>query len=412
MSNIIRGVFIVIFVGLMLLPTAQYYFSPLNLPQLKEGRTKLPFPGEGDVFTVIWDVLSKQGAIGKLTAYFDDNFVFRDLLIMLANQIRYDIFKESSQVVVGKDGWLYDRVVITRDQPNADRMSDEDLMRVVGRIKQLDDYLAGRGIHLLLVPVPLKNTVMDDNLGARYPRISPNIYERFVARLADSGVDFVDVREVLRNPEYAKSSYFKTDLHWTYVGAALVAKEIVNRIGRRFGGDVVWQEAAASVVREAEFSGGEARSMGLLRPVFERNSVIKPAVIGCVQAVSPPADPFGAEYRKKENLCKIPLLPKTVMVGNSFNMYFEATGIFEYFSHAFRLWDVYMFTKPEDLIPAGSKVVVLQLYELQLSVQYASDAWWQKFDSSAAAQGNGGDISRFSRGGGRNGFVEAIRPNN
>jgi len=340
------------------------------------------------------------------------HFVFRDFLIMLANQIRYDLFGESSQVIVGKDGWLFDRVIITRDQPRADRMSDEDLALVVGRIKLLDSYLAGRGIHLLLVPVPLKNTVMVDELGARYPRSSPNIYDRFTGRLVESGVDFIDVREVLRNSEYVKSSFFKTDLHWTYVGAALVAKEIVNRIGRVSGGDDVWKGPAVSLARQANFLGGEARSMGLLRPVVETNSLVSPSVTGCTYAITPPAEPFGAEYRKKNVPCGVRLLPQTVMIGNSFIKYFEATGIFDYFEHVYRLWDVYMFTKPEDLIPKGTKVVVLQLYELQPNVQYASDEWWKKFDVSASQKADRNDVSRFSRGGGADGFVNAIKPIN
>jgi len=77
MLNIIRSVFIVIFVGLMLLPAVQYYFSPFSLPQLKEGRTKLPFPGGQNAFSVIGDVVSKKEAIGKLTAYFDDHGRFK-----------------------------------------------------------------------------------------------------------------------------------------------------------------------------------------------------------------------------------------------------------------------------------------------------------------------------------------------
>ncbi|MBF0293404.1 MAG: hypothetical protein HQK86_14740 [Nitrospinae bacterium] len=93
-------------------------------------------------------------------------------------------------------------------------------------------------------------------------------------------------------------------------------------------------------------------------------------------------------------------------------MFFKKTGIFEYFAHGYRLWDFYFFTKKEDLIPVGTKVVVLQLYELQLGVQYLSDQWWSKFDQDYKAAEDRPLPDKFSKGAGIDGFVAPLKPLN
>ena len=281
---------------------------------------------------------------------------------MCSNQMKFELFGESEQVIVGRDGWLFDRRVITHDQRQLDMLSENELNRIVDRIRKLNNYLKMRGIYLLLVPVPWKNTVIDDVINEKYKRATPNIYDRFINKLRQSGqIGFIDVRSVFQSSNKPKETYFRTDAHWNYWGASLVAHEIVNRLGMVTGSGTVWQEQALNMPR-AYYSGAEAQSMGLLRPPTEYSYKeysydVDAKDIHCTKPSEVVPEPYGAEYKENGN-CSISLIPQTLMVGNSFNMYFEKLGIFQYFTHVFRLWDVFFFTKQEDLIPVGTKVVV------------------------------------------------------
>src|SRR5262245_21621978 len=39
--------------------------------------------------------------------WFDDRYGFRDLLIRTKNQIDYTLFRSSTRVAIGRDGWLF-----------------------------------------------------------------------------------------------------------------------------------------------------------------------------------------------------------------------------------------------------------------------------------------------------------------
>ncbi len=97
----------------------------------------------------------------------------------------------------------------------------------------------------------------------------------------------------------------------------------------------------------------------------------------------PAVEPFGAHFTSSGKN-GIALLPKTVMVGNSFNLYFESTELYEYFSDLYRLYDEYFFTKGPSILPPDTRFVTWQFYETQIVGQMAADRWWTWLDGAPA----------------------------
>ena len=192
------------------------------------------------------------------------------------------------KVLVGRDGWLFYKPgcddMLARPRPTANITND-----AVAAITAFRDALAARGIHLLVVPAPNKESVYPDRLTRRVAdgrSVMSAATSDVLARLKSANVECVDLfalfAEARTNTAVSDAAalYLTQDSHWSPSGVALAAKIVARRLvelGWAKPGSVEYSDRPASVERL-----GDVLHM-LQSSRLERRAT--PERVPCLQAV-------------------------------------------------------------------------------------------------------------------------------
>ena len=147
------------------------------------------------------------------------------------------------KVLVGRGGNLFYAPGVNAISQRV-RRGESSPSDAVAAVKDFSDQLAARGVRLLVVVAPNKESVYPQWLTgfAKPPSrvINPDTRD-FFAGCATAGVEVVDLfacyREISRYPYYLAQ-----DTHWSPTGLAVAALAVASRIGPRRVSDVATQE--------------------------------------------------------------------------------------------------------------------------------------------------------------------------
>ena len=204
----------------------------------------------------LWDRLQAgnthfmQDAKAYEKALEDDSFLAQATLPRTQDFTAAYLGLGNEQVYLGRDGWLF-------YQPEVAYLSGEgflrpDFLRARARsgradekvqpdplkaILQFRDQLAQRGIHLILMPAPVKPMIEPERLTNRYyaplpiPLQNPS-YPAFLLALKNADVDVLDVSEALAQAKLQTGNhqYLLTDTHWTPEAMELAAGLLAQKI--------------------------------------------------------------------------------------------------------------------------------------------------------------------------------------
>ena len=150
----------------------------------------------------------RSGRFGdEIEEYLADQFPGRDAWVTVKT-LAERLFgkRESGGVYFADDGYLIEiRKTLDAGQAEAN----------LAALKKLQDALAEKGIPIRLMLVPTASDILSDKL----PAFAPNADQQAViARAKELGLNVTDVREALRTHS-AEYIYYKTDHHWTSLGA-------------------------------------------------------------------------------------------------------------------------------------------------------------------------------------------------
>ena len=167
-----------------------------------------------------------------------------------------------SQVVIGKDGWLYlgDRhertITVTR---NGATVEDAKISAEIGlATRSWEQWLKGRGVRMyLLMLCPNKDTI--------YPEFSPDWMQATGnsptnALLANVSQDlYVDPRGALRaaKHEFLAPLYYKTDTHWNGLGAWVAFRTLETKIALTESGLRWFSSPDIRALKISERHGGD-----------------------------------------------------------------------------------------------------------------------------------------------------------
>jgi hypothetical protein len=142
------------------------------------------------------------------------------------------------KVVVGHDGWLFYRPgLLTMTQRPPVPAQDP-----YPAIKSFHDQLQARGIHLIVLPVPNKESVHPEQLSRRADQsgvIKTRRLRALLDRLQAAGIEFVDLFELFDRAQRAdtrinrQALYLYKDTHWSPAGMKLAAEAVARRIIER-----------------------------------------------------------------------------------------------------------------------------------------------------------------------------------
>jgi len=143
-------------------------------------------------------------------------------------------------VLAGKDGWLY----LARERPYLNVMDDyrvtakltpQEVETWVAVFTARRDWLAKRGIPYMVVVVPNKANVYPEFIPGRFNRIHRHTkLDQMLAALTDAGVDAVDLRPAVLEAKNHGPGYYRTDSHWTPLGAFFGYARVVDRLKKYF----------------------------------------------------------------------------------------------------------------------------------------------------------------------------------
>jgi len=166
----------------------------------------------------------------------ENGLIYSDYLVRMDNitKIIFLRYSQSNMVVIGKDGWLY----VDADDSMADYRglvpySGSHLSYILNIVKSERDYLRARGIPLLLVVAPNKESVYPEYLPDSIKKLGTETrLDQIEAYFkSNSDIQILDLRQVLIEAKNDKQVYRKTDSHWNSYGAYLAYCEIMKAIG-------------------------------------------------------------------------------------------------------------------------------------------------------------------------------------
>jgi hypothetical protein len=219
------------------------------------------------------------------------------------------------KALLGRDGWLFYRpgydAMLAGAVPEMAAADDP-----VAAIVAWRDALAARGVHLLVVPTPNKESIYPDRLTGRGVAgrglMSPATRD-LLARLKSAGVECVNLFGVFAEARAnaaagAAPLYLAQDSHWSPAGVALAARCVAKRLTEKG-----WVKPGATAYRERP--AGVQRSGDVLRmmqsPWLER--WFPPEAVPCTEVVHAET---GAPYKHD-------LDSPILVLGDSFLRIFE-----------------------------------------------------------------------------------------
>jgi hypothetical protein len=322
---------ILLFFGFLLLPTINQVTGYPRIAPLEEYRKLEERPVPAAFFNS--EKVDLLGFTGQLNKWYSDQFGTRPLWVRLRTQALYSIFRESDQVYVGKDGWLFYRSVLDRELPAQEMIPEEGRKALVAKFGRLSELLNERGIRLYILPLTTKNHYYPEYLPASAGHGSAfQFYDIFVDELiADKRNRVIDSRQRLME---AKNSglkiYHKTDFHWTDAAAPIAMGPALADMAAYDGKPHLAKAWTTEETVMANFSGGQARALPLLRTPIEQTVGVKPT--GPMTTFDLKPDFNGFEQTGVAMPASGDLLSPIIVFGDSFFDALERAGFYTNFS--------------------------------------------------------------------------------
>ena len=377
MSRRIRSTTIALFFCILAAPFVQRRLRLFHYDPVSEFRSKNPRPVDYASMLAPGNAFSR-----KYEEYFNDSYGFRDLLIRLKNQIDYSVFNRSDRIVLGKDGWLFYKSVVEEEQVYLEQHPPEDIDRLFRRLLGLNEALKAKGVVLIVVPAPLKDTIYPELVpGSTARRPHPTAFQRYRAFLKEHPeIVTIDAQSTLERLKTSFPVFHKTDFHWNDVAGFYLARELIDRMAELTGSAALW-ELPLEAARESFKDGGENRSLALLWPIVENGLSLKsPGGRWQAGVWTRSSNPNQWEYRTN-----VPgerrLLPGTVLFGDSFADAFVRADFYVYFSSLQKFSNFDLKQNFRGSI-VGSRFLILEHIEDHLNVMLQDLFWPDEVTSS------------------------------
>ncbi len=175
----------------------------------------------------------------------------------------------NEQVALGRNGWLFYQPDVTyltgpgfldRSFQRSRARSGSSARAVqpdpIEAIVRFRDQLQSRGIHLVVMPIPVKPMIEPEFLSqadarSRIPLQNPS-YGSFLDSLTRAGIDYLDVSQALaRRKRLIGPQFLRTDTHWTpeaMESAVALLADKIRGIDTAQGGPLIELRQSAQVV--------------------------------------------------------------------------------------------------------------------------------------------------------------------
>ena len=168
----------------------------------------------------------------------EESFYTRGRLINLIANLRYKLGdRVFPKVVVAENGWLiFTAEGDIQDFQKAEAFTEEELSTFQTDLDALAANYAERGITLLVVVVPNKNTIYPERVPSQIGVLgTESRLEQVTSYLKAHGqTQILDLRPALREAKAEHEIYYATDTHWNGYGSHLAYAAIMNELQKTF----------------------------------------------------------------------------------------------------------------------------------------------------------------------------------
>lgn len=163
-------------------------------------------------------------------AYLADHFAFKPQLVTADAVMKKTIFGESvsTQVIVGKDGWLFFEPTL-KDYLKVFVLSDNEIYRIAKTLELQKEYLARRDVEFIFTVAPNKASIYPEYMPDRYLSVGKlNNFEKLCRQLDAVSFTYLNLHRVLKSGD--EQLYHKLDSHWNNLGALAVYRAIIGEV--------------------------------------------------------------------------------------------------------------------------------------------------------------------------------------
>jgi hypothetical protein len=248
---------IILFAGLLWLPTADYFGHLDRTQSPDENRLLAPPPRLSRP-----DLAGVRACVAATEAYFNDHFGFRRRLVRWNQQWRARLYRSgdgANHVIVGQNGWLYfTEADMIEHYLCLKSFTPQELQSWQRLLERRRDWLAARGIQYLFIIPPDKQSIYPEDLPSWLLQARPaggrTKLDQFVEYMkAHSTVEILDLRPALSAGKKAAPTYLQNDSHWNLYGGFLGSQEVIKKLSQQFPalpplelGDFDWTNAPAT----------------------------------------------------------------------------------------------------------------------------------------------------------------------
>jgi alginate O-acetyltransferase complex protein AlgJ len=285
------------------------------------------------------------GSIAQLpagfSAWFDDHFGFRSLLVRWYGESRLFVLRTSpsAAVIEGEHGWFfYGEDKSVEDYANVEPMSDEALANWRAAILRARDWLRARNVAYVFTIAPDKHVIYADEMPRTLARVGElSRTDQLFTALQDTGLA-VDLRGSELEAKTRERVYQQTDTHWNDRGALVAYQQIIRAVRARVPRTPPAWARTDFIAEEHSIEGLDlAGMMGLTRVLREVDLTLVPRRPRRARVIEPAgAKPTDEEGRLVTEIDD-PSLPRAVIFRDSFTSRL-VPFLSEHFSRVVYLW--------------------------------------------------------------------------
>jgi len=264
-----------IFLLVLFLPTVDFFLKIDPYKRNNEKRELAKFSGLPETIS------SLQKFPREFTAYLNDNFGFRNSLILGNYLVKYCLMgvSPSDKVLVGKNGWFFyagDGEV--NDCRHVSRFTEDQLSRMVMSYEMKRQWLAEQGIRYILVIAPNKSSIYVENLPADFNMIRPkSVVDDFINFIEKkSSVCVIDPRNRINSEKKNAILYYKCDSHWNNYGAFIAYSQIMESVQSWYPDTQFFTLADFVITKKMVKNGDVAGLIGGGKYLKDEDYVFKP----------------------------------------------------------------------------------------------------------------------------------------
>ena len=223
MKKTFQTVYIVLFFLLLCLPMALMPFFHNDASLEKRALAKFPaYLADGRLNLQFSD---------QFESWVNDHLPLRPQLLTASNTLRGELLHgQTSNVIVGKEGWLFFQSE-GADYIGASAMTDDQINALAVTLSLLQERVEENGGRFTFVPMPNKSSVYGEKMPDWYPRAAETNLTRLQAALPGYGVNYTDMLSLL-TAHKGEGVYHRRDSHWNYRGALLGYDAILTSLDR------------------------------------------------------------------------------------------------------------------------------------------------------------------------------------